>query len=468
MLYICAPINPKNKKMKKHLLIISALFLSAAVNAQVWTSQATGFATASRGIRNVSAVDANNVWVSTYDGSGGAANSQDYSRTTDGGTTWTPGMITTPATFNWSNIWAISATTAWACFYDASGATGGGIFKTSDGGATWAQQGVGSIYNNTGSFADIVYFWDANNGVTIGDPAGPGTSFYEIYTTTDGGTTWTRTPTANIPGKLSASEYGIVNLYSANGNTIWFGTNQGRMYKSTDKGLTWTVAVVSTLNTDQVVDVAFRTATEGIAVVVDAGGTIFSQYSTTDGGTTWTAFTPTAGTFFQTGDLAVIPNSTAYVSTGANPLTALGSSYSTDMGATWTLIDTATQYTAMGWVDGLTGWAGGFNVDATNGGIYKYTGTALSVNALNNDNAKMSMYPNPSNGQFTLQIAGAESKDAVVKIVDVTGSVAYENSISNSSDIIIKKVDLSNVSKGIYFVTVENGTTRFVNKIVIQ
>jgi hypothetical protein len=138
------------------------------------------------------------------------------------------------------------------------------------------------------------------------------------------------------------------------------------------------------------------------------------------------------------------------------------------MGATWITIDTAVQHTAMGWVDGMTGWSGGFNVDAVTDGIYKYSGSYLGVNAINNDNAKMRMFPNPSNGQFTIQIGGAEAKDAMVKIVDVVGNVTYENKIDNSTNAIERKIDLSNAAKGVYFVTVENGTTRFVNKIVIK
>ncbi len=448
--------------MKKHLLTISALCLTVASFAQ-WTSQATGFSAVSRGVRDVSAVDANTVWIATYDGSGSLAKVQDFSKTTDGGTTWTPGTVTTPnASYEWSCISAVNGTTAWACFYDGGAGVGGGIFKTTDGGATWTQQGVGTIFNAS-SFPDVVHFWDANTGFAMGDPNG---GYFEIYTTTDGGTTWTRTPSANIPAPLSAAEYGIVNDFCVNGNTVWFGTNAGRVYKSTDKGLTWTVSVVSSVTTETVSDIAFRTATESIAIVVDGGGTVFTNYLSNDGGATWTTFTPTSGTMY-TGDLEVIPNSTAYVSTGAATGSS-GSSYTTDAGATWTDIDVAVQHTAQGWVDGMTGWSGGFNTSTTADGIYKYSGAALGVKALNNDHARMQMFPNPSTGEFTLQIAGAEKNGATVKIVDALGNVAFENSINNNTSAIKEKIDLSAAAKGVYFVTVENGTTRFVNKIVIK
>ena len=460
--------NSKTKKMKKNLLLSSILLGAMAVNAQPWVPQATGFATASRGIRNVVAVDAQNVWVSAYDGTGGNANTQDYSRTTDGGTTWTPGVVTTPssANYNWSNLWAISATTAWGCLYDATGASGGGIFKTTDGGTTWAQQGVGAMFNNTGSFADIVYFWDANNGIAIGDPAGPGTSFYEIYTTSNGGGTWTRTATGSIPAKKDASEYGIVNLYSVQGNTFWFGTNEGRVYKSTDKGMTWTVSVVSSAAGDGLADIDFRSANEGLAVVYNATSTTYSTYSSLDGGASWGPLTPSSGSFF-TADLAHVPGTSAYVSTGA-ATGMVGSSFSVDDGNTWVTIDSIDQHTAQGWVNSQVGWCGGFNTDPTTKGIFMYTGPALGVPALTRDNARMRLFPNPSSGQFTMQIAGAESKDAVVTVVDIVGSVVYQGTVENSAKTIEKHFDLTGISKGVYFVNVENGSTRFSSKITIK
>ena len=101
-------------------------------------------------------------------------------------------------------IYGLNANTAWACFYNAVAGSGGGIWKTTDGGGTWTQQGLGSIFD-ANSFPNVVHFWDDSVGFAMGDP-NPGTQ-YEIYTTTDGGTTWTRTPALNIPASI-AGEFG--------------------------------------------------------------------------------------------------------------------------------------------------------------------------------------------------------------------------------------------------------------------
>ncbi len=57
----------------------------------------------------------------------------------------------------------------------------------------------------------------------MGDPIG---GYFEIYTTVDGGVTWTRVPQADIPIPYRG-EWGVVGYYDVIGDTIWFGTNVG-------------------------------------------------------------------------------------------------------------------------------------------------------------------------------------------------------------------------------------------------
>jgi hypothetical protein len=100
--------------------------------------------------------------------------------------------------------------------------------------------------------------------------------------------------------------------------------------------------------------------------------------------------------------------------------------------------------------------------------VFKYSGAALGVPALTRDNARMRLYPNPSSGEFTMQIGGAETKEAIVTVVDIVGSVVYQETVHNSSKVIEKHFDLTGISPGVYFVNVVNGTTRFSNKITIK
>ena len=415
---------------------------AGAAHAQFWTPKATGFASASRGIDDISIVDDNVVWVKAYDGSGtGNQTIKDFSRSTDGGNTWTAGTAFLglgTANTGLSSISAVSATTAWLSGYPtASTSAGQGVWKTVDGGATWAKQGTAS-FSGAASFANFVHFWNANEGVAQGDPEG---GYFEIYTTTNGGTTWTRVPSANIPAPLSASEYGYVHNLDVVGNTIWFGTSLGRMYKSTDKGLTWTVAQTPLSDfggTAESGNYTFSDQNKGL--LNNSGGQL---WSTSDGGVTWTPLIPTG--VFGNNDIEYVPGTTMVVSSGG--ATGYGSYYSLDDGATWQVAEADTQFTTIEFLNNTTGFAGGFNQNSTTGGIFKYTGTQLPVAGF--DRTEFSVYPNPTAN--ILNISGESIRSIVV--ADLSGKTVLKQtfgSIDNPS------IDLGSLQTGAYVVTVVN------------
>ena len=350
---------------KKFLLFFILIFSGSCVFAQ-WTDQASGFATASRGIRCVYAVSSTVVWASAYDGSGGAAACQDLTMTTNGGTLWTPHTIAGVTNLEIANIVAIDATTAWVCMFPPGATTTGqGIYKTTNGGVNWTRQAT-ATFSNAVSFPDLVYFWDQNNGYCVGDPIN---GDFEIYTTTNGGTTWTLVPGANIPNPLSG-EFGVIGYYSSVGNITWFGTNMGRIYKSTDYGNTWTVSAIAGWGAIYV-QPYFRDALNGLAQ--DRSNTTTGAIvKTTDGGTTWTPVTTTGNLFYN--DLAYIPGTTStWVSTGA-ATGFTGVTYSFNDGTNWSdmAATIGTQFLAMDWINNSTGWSGGFNTSATVGGMHKF------------------------------------------------------------------------------------------------
>ena len=371
--YVKQPnIHLKTKTMKKTLLsLIAVLVLTLGSYAQ-WVEQASGFATASRGIQDMQVVDANTVWATAYDGATPTNACSDFTRTINGGALWTAGTVTGSTGTSIANITAISATEAWTCHYYPSGTgTKDGIYHTTDGGATWTQQTT-ATFSNASSFPDCAWFWDANNGYCVGDPIN---GDFEIYTTSNGGTTWTLVAGANIPNPVSG-EFGVVGYQSVVGNTVWFGTNKGRIYKSIDKGLNWTVSQITVSGwAAKYVEPRFKDALHGIAMD-KSQGTTGALVETSDGGTTWTAITATGHTF--TNDFAYIPGSpNTYVTTGADATnSAAGVTYSFDGGHTW-LDMTATigtQFLATTWLNDSTAWAGGFNADATTGGMYVFQG----------------------------------------------------------------------------------------------
>lgn len=343
--------------------------------SSAWIQQVAGLATPYRGIDNIYIVDEDIVWGTAINGM--AATAADYYtlefiKTNNGGNTWVPGSVTgVPSTYVISSICATSYTKAWiSCFNnDTQSADKGGIYVTTDGGTTWTRQST-AVFNDAAAFPNVVYFWDDNTGWCMGDPVG---GYYEMYTTTDGGATWTRTPTGNIPAPISG-EYGYTSLYEVIGDMVLFGTNNGRIFKSVDKGLNWTVSTVSGVTDIQ--KLTFNDAQNGLLQQITYNATsgaleTFTMKRTIDGGTTWQTL-DTAG-LYKT-DIDGVPGIPGmYVAVGASSERS-GSAYTIDHGDNWITIDEDIQYIGVKFLNDEVGYAGGFSLNAQTGGIYKWDG----------------------------------------------------------------------------------------------
>lgn len=438
--------------MRKKLLYLT-LLASTFANAQ-WTEQNTAFATPFRGIEEIKIVNATTVWARAYDGSGGGANVQEFTRTTDGGTTWTTGTINVGNTaLDIVNISPVSATTAWAAAIDE--ATGlGVIYKTTDSGVTWTRQNNAAFQTNGSSWLNGVHFFNSLEGVAFGDPA-PASRF-EISRTVDGGTTWSSPAPGNNP-TASANEYGYGNSMASSGNTLWFTTSLGRLYKTTDKGATWTkhqtpiVDFGGYITATSSGNVYFSSTTNGIILASADSGATYSLYKTTDGGVTWSAGTAFTAPYRN---LSYVPNTNILVGTGT-VASVNYSGYSLDNGTTWTQLDTGVQRTSISFLNDTTGWAGGFNTNATTGGIFKYTGPGFLSNKEFNSTSEFSVYPNPTNGVIKVASANAINK---IAIYDMLGKEVFNKNFSNTSNEV--SVDLSEIKTGIYFLKATSSNER--------
>ncbi|HLN53076.1 MAG TPA: C10 family peptidase [Lentimicrobium sp.] len=347
-------------------------------NLATWSIQNTHFTAASRGINFIDAVDANVAWASAYDGDGTTSTINEFCKTTDGGVTWVPGQVIGGTTYGIGNICGLDENIAYVALYNGVGNQNNtcGIYKTSNGGLTWTQ--LPGALQGSASFANNVYFWNEQEGMCHGDVRD---GYFEIYTTVNGGMTWQRVPQANITGGVPASgEGGWTSVIATTGeNTVMFGTNKGKVYISDDRGFTWRVtnAGITPGTNGGINSIAFTDPMNGIVAQTVAP---VSYRKTSDGGATWQTITPTGSIF--TNDIAAIPNSNGvYVSTGAEYETPglMGVSYSTDGGLTWNLFaGTGTkQFLAADFFDASTGYAGGFNTDANNDGMFRMYGTLI-------------------------------------------------------------------------------------------
>lgn len=441
--------------MKRILLSIAALLIGTSAFSQYWGTQSSGFTTPSRGISGLEVYDANTVWAFALDGASTTTNVQEFTKTSNGGTTWTAGTINIGnSALRITNISGVSATTAWVgAFNNNSGI--GGVWKTSDGGATWTNQ---KMLNTPGeSWTNYVHFFDANNGIVGGDPEN---GEFEIYTTSDGGTTWTRVPAANLPDPLD-DEYGYNNGYYAVGNNIFFYTDQGRIYKSADKGLTWTALATNTLISDfggtaESGDMAWSDANTGI--ILKRTATTLNLYTTTDGGTNWSPVTFTGITAAnKINDITYIPGTNILVATSSDGTTG-GSWKSTNNGATWTALDTAVQHLGVRCSDANTCYSGGFSTSATVGGMFKSLQTLSTSEAKNMIKHAISVYPNPTKGEITIK---TDKKIKKTSVIDMSGKTVNTNDTGNT--------DISSLPKGTYLLKADftDGTST-TEKVIKQ
>ncbi len=422
-------------------LLILFLFITVSSQAQFWTENASSFPLTSTGLSKIHIVDDNVAWATGYDGVNPNLNVQRFSSTSDAGATWTAGNIDVGnSALGISNISGVSATTAYVAVYPTAAGQQGGVWQTTDTGANWTRQ-TGAAFNSAASFANIVHFFNANDGVAIGDPA---SGFWEIYVTTNGGASYTRMPSANIPAPVT-NEVGYLAQYTYLGNNIWFTTSAGRVYHSADKGINWSVfqSPLSDFGgTALSGDITFSTASKGL--IQDNSGNLFI---TQNAGATWNTVTISGTGFPYGGAIAYVPGSNRVVSTGGDT-TFAGTSFSTDNGTTWTNVSTD-QHVDVAFLDENTGYSGGFSTISTQDGVFVYSDSVLSTYD-NLATQGFSIYPNPTTDFINVLSNNPIEK---VAIYDLNGRLLM-------SPIKTGFINVSSLSTGAYLLKVSsNGTT---------
>jgi photosystem II stability/assembly factor-like uncharacterized protein len=162
------------------------MVFATADGGATWTEQSSGV---TDGILVMKFADARTGWLV-----GGSR----IMATTDGGTTWTQQISPFRVSFVWDMAVIDPVTVRLAGWFDA-GAPGTGTPRlnyasTTDGGATWTAQRIGSLEHQS---AYSLSFGTRDRGWILIDD-------YSIWTTADGGGTWTyqSTPTVSDPWKL--------------------------------------------------------------------------------------------------------------------------------------------------------------------------------------------------------------------------------------------------------------------------
>jgi len=232
----------------------------------------------------------------------------------------------------------------------------GGIWKTTNGGASW-----GPLDDFMASLNVSTLVLDPTDSNTL--YAGTGEGFYNldglrgagVFRSADGGMTWSQLSSTSGPQFVYVNRLAI----SGDGNTLLAAVRNGDatamgLARSVDKGTTF--SDVASVTGTEILDVDFDTKDSTKAV---AGGRNGKAFFSSDGGATWTAATglPTVADFAGRVELAYAANNTSivYASVDNNS----GELYrSNDGGKSYALQNTGTIYLGgQGWYAN-TVWAG--------------------------------------------------------------------------------------------------------------
>ncbi|HEX4934848.1 MAG TPA: glycosyl hydrolase, partial [Gemmatimonadaceae bacterium] len=189
------------------------------------------------------------------------------------------------------------------------GAVGGGLWKTRDGGETWAPVTDGQIRSaSVGAVAvsesnpDIVFIGMGESCIRGNIMPGDG-----VYRSADAGKTWTHV------GFRQSDAISKIRIHPTNPDIIWvasFGkysvpSEERGVYKSTDGGKSWRRVLFRDANTGAI-DISVDPSNPNVLYAalweayrkeyqMSSGGPGSGLFKSTDGGETWTEITRTPG-----------------------------------------------------------------------------------------------------------------------------------------------------------------------------
>lgn len=381
-----------------------------------------------------------------------------FSRTSDGGETWQGGTIPMGVEPYSSNICPINRDTAWATGLDIDFLNY--ALRTTDGGQTWERKML-TEYVDGASYINFLHFWDDLHGVAMGDPV-PSDSdpvpFFEIYTTDDGGETWERVPSADIPLPVN-NEYGSSGFYEVRGDYVWFGTidavtyNGKRMFRSKDRGKHWEVLEGATNGFNLF---SFADTLHGLGAKRLNNPDVSLIY-TEDGGDTWVTL-PIYESPYPANNYVLVPQSNYILTTRrVNNLTGpFQTMLSKDLGENWIELGETENAGKIIFRSPTLGYAGEIQPVDHATRMYKYDGDPLlgllSGRALELD---VNITPNPVVEQFRMHFEAETTSAYRLFLHDANGRLVARQDLAPCSSC-QAAFDVSAFPAGAYTLTISN------------
>jgi len=359
-------------------------------------------------IRSIGFTDSLNGWFGNLGDSSVTSDTNFMYHSIDGGNTWSPVLnFTGPRPKGICGISIVNDTVIYAYGRYFGPAV---LMKTMDGGQTWNSQSLDSIA--TGLVDG--YFFDKDTGFVTGCYGSP--PMAQILSTFDGGATWQvrhqSLRAQEIVWKISfpTRDTGYASIESGLDNI----TNPDTTYylKTIDGGITWQEYIFKTNGFYDMQGIGFINDTVGWI----GGDSVDSTYKTTDGGNTW-AVDNTFGVLTPPYNLEFVIN--RFRRFGDTLMYASGNT------------------------------------------VYKMQKGYSGIPLINSPIDLINVYPNPSDGKYTVELNG-KGNGAAVEVYNLVGELIYRSVIKNDKS----EIDLSNNASGVYFTCIKTSDTIYYSKII--
>ena len=366
------------------------------------------------------------------------------------------------------------------------------FLKTNNGGATW--QPFWALPNScndapwggniaVSSTNPNTFVWVPNNKSSIEGCTNPVTNFPRF--TTNGGTNWNFCNNINFQGGSFGfsfnSTFSIGKLLESdkvNGSKFYFYAMEGntfltKLWQTTDSGANWTamstgvlpITGTGQLKANPFVENDIWFAPFNIYILQnDTSPDLRKLWHSTDGGTTWTTLSTIDEVYaFGFGKKETGNNYASLIVYGKiGSVESIFISY--NLGLTFT--DLGTQNIPEGIIGNIEGDMKISNriyiSTGCRGGWYGEVPQTLSNSE--NISANLNIYPNPTKDYFTIDLKEKFLENISLNINDLLGKKIIAVALKQK----VSVIDIQNLEKGVYIVTLSNGIENSKSKLIIN
>lgn len=93
--------------------------------------------------------------------------------------------------------------------------------------------------------------------------------------------------------------------------------------------------------------------------------------------------------------------------------------------------------------------------------------TIAALGVKNNDFQNFVLYPNPNNGSFNVQFNSDSSNQIKIGVYDIAGRQVFSQFYQNNG-VFNENLKLNSIQSGVYLVTVEDGESKIVKRIIVE